>query len=115
MESMLGTFLSGSAAAALISGLFSLLQGRLQRGKRRSATEQALIDGMKFVLLDVIAQRAVRYLQAGEAELHDKQLLRQMHQVYHTGLGGNGDLDTLMERVDQLPVRLEGYGERGET
>ena len=38
-----------------------------------------------------------------------------MHQVYHTGLGGNGDLDTLMERVDQLPVRLEGYGERGET
>lgn len=32
MESMLGAFLSGSAAAALISGLFSLLQGRLQRG-----------------------------------------------------------------------------------
>ena len=115
MEGILTAFLSGSAASALITGLVALLQARLQRGRRQSETEQALVSGVKFLLMDVIAQRAVRYLQAGEAELHDKQLLRQMHQVYHTGLGGNGDLDTLMERVDQLPVRLEGYGERGET
>ena len=70
---------------------------------------------MKVVRGGGNAPGAGRYRQAGEAELHDKQLLRQRHQVYHTGRGGNGDLDTLMERVDQLPVRLEGYGERGET
>ena len=57
------------------------------------------------------------YIQTGEVELRDKQLLRRMHQVYHTGLGGNGDLDALMEQVDNLPVRLEPWvgGERGET
>lgn len=116
METLMAAFLGGSAASALISGLFSLLQARLQRGKRRSDTEQALVDGMKFILLDVIAQRALRYIDAGEAELHDKQLLRSMHQVYHTGLGGNGDLDALMEQVDKLPVRLHAWctGERGE-
>lgn len=116
MEHMIAAFLGGSAASALISGVFALIQGRLQRGKRRSETEQALVDGMKFILLDVIAQWALRYLQAGEAELRDKQLLRSMHQVYHTGLGGNGDLDALMEQVDRLPVRLEAWytGERGE-
>lgn len=116
MEQMIAAFLGGSAASALISGLFSLLQDRLRRGKRRSDTEQALVDGMQFILLDVIAQRALRYIQAGEAELHDKQLLRRMHQVYHDGLGGNGNLDALMDQVDRLPVRLESWSaaERGE-
>ena len=66
MEQMIAAFLGGSAASALISGLFSLLQDRLRRGKRRSDTEQALVDGMQFILLDVIAQRALRYIQAGE-------------------------------------------------
>lgn len=55
MEQMIAAFLGGSAASALISGLFSLLQDRLRRGKRRSDTEQALVDGMQFILLDVIA------------------------------------------------------------
>lgn len=116
MEQMIAAFLGGSAASAMISGLFSLLQDRLRRGKRRSDTEQALVDGMQFILLDVIAQRALRYIQAGEAELHDKQLLQRMHQVYHDGLGGNGNLDALMEQVDRLPVRLESWcaAERGE-
>lgn len=83
MEHMIAAFLGGSAASALISGVFALIQGRLQRGKRRSETEQALVDGMKFILLDVIAQRALRYLQAGEAELRDKQLLRSMPGLPH--------------------------------
>lgn len=116
MAELIAGILGGSAASALISGIFALIQGRLQRGRRRSETEQALVDGMKFVLLDVIAQRALRYIELGEAELHDKQLLRRMHQVYHSGLGGNGDLDALMAQVDRLPVRPEAWrsGERRE-
>ena len=117
MDGIIAAFFSGSAASALISGIFALVQARLRRGKQHSDTEQALVDGMKFILLDVIAQRAMGYIQTGEVELRDKQLLRRMHQVNHTGLGGNGDLDALMEQVDKLPVRLEPWvgGERGET
>src|SRR5699024_11758305 len=50
MDGILAAFFSGSAASALISGIFALVQARLRRGKQHSDTEQALVDGMKFIL-----------------------------------------------------------------
>jgi hypothetical protein len=32
-------------------------------------------------------------------------MLHKMHNVYHDGLGGNGDLDSLMSNVDELPLK----------
>lgn len=29
------------------------------------------------------------------------------HDLYHNGLGGNGDADDLMDQVDELPIMLE--------
>lgn len=28
-----------------------------------------------------------------------------MHDAYHTGLNGNGDLDVIMAQVDRLPLK----------
>nr|DAJ45489.1 MAG TPA: hypothetical protein [Caudoviricetes sp.] len=28
-----------------------------------------------------------------------------MHSVYHSGLGGNGDFDDLMEEFNELPIK----------
>ena len=45
MDGILAAFFSGSAASALISGIFALVQARLRRGKQHTDTEQALVDG----------------------------------------------------------------------
>ena len=47
------------------------------------------------------------YIAEGEIDFDDRRILRQMHTSYHNGLGGNGDLDALMEEVDSLPLKKE--------
>ena len=45
------------------------------------------------------------YTADGKIDFDDRQDLIDMHGVYHNALGGNGNLDKLMEEVMELPVK----------
>ena len=65
----------------------------------------ALKDGMKYVLLDRILHLGHSYIVSGEVSFDNRKRLGDMHNVYHNGLGGNGDADAVMQSVYELPLK----------
>lgn len=62
-------------------------------------------DAMKYVLLDRIICIGQSYIKHGEVTFDERKRLREMYQVYHDGLHGNGDADFIMKAVDALPLK----------
>jgi len=106
---IVGGLLGGSAVAALIN---AIAEGIRQRRKRkydtedgRDKNEQALKEGLKWVLYDRIRFLGQRYIYNGNVDFDDRKILNEMHKCYHEGLGGNGNLDNLMSEVNKLPLK----------
>lgn len=118
--------LTGAAGAAIIKLIDNVVQWKLNRKakledkadeqeeqKRQSDASwheetdkkiDALVDGQKFILLDRIQYLGRAYLRDGEVDFDDRRRLHQMHEAYHA-LGGNGDLNKLMQEVDELELK----------
>ena len=106
---IVGGLLGGSAVAALIN---AIAEGVRQKRKRKydkedgkDANIEALKAGLKWVLYDRIRFLGQHYISAGLVDFDDRRILNEMHKSYHEGLGGNGDLDNLMQQVNALPLR----------
>ena len=106
---VIGGLLGGSAVAALIN---QIGEGIREKNRRKYAKDDksredltALKSGLKWVLYDRIRYLGQAYLREGEIDFDDRRLLGEMHKSYHDGLGGNGDLDTLMQSVNDLPLK----------
>lgn len=56
-----------------------------------------MLDRMRYV--------GQNYLKQEEIDFDDRRIFHQMHDIYHNDLGGNGDLDQLMEAIDDLPLK----------
>ena len=108
--------LTGGVGAAAIKLLDHVIQWGLTRwagrraGAARVETEQekkinGLQAGLRVVLLDRIQYLGQSYLADGEISFDDRRRLHRMHDAYHTGLNGNGDLDVIMAQVDRLPLK----------
>lgn len=65
----------------------------------------ALVDSQKNVLFDRIQYLCRRYISEGEIDFDDRRGLNALHHSYHDGLGGNGDLDALMDSARALPLK----------
>ncbi len=122
-------FLSGAGGAALVAGLFALLQWWLNRRAKKQDTASAasagicaargeelkevkrLIDVLvvadRTILYDRIKHIGKSYIARGYVTLEELEDLERMHQVYHDKdkLNGNGFLDELMKTVKSLPKR----------
>lgn len=61
-------------------------------------------DALKSMLLDRILYLGRHYVAVGEVDFDDRKRLRDMHDCYHNGLGGNGDAKFIMDAVDELPL-----------
>lgn len=113
-------FLGGGIGVEIIKAV----AGRLDFKRRRRAAKEdqqsmdmeqelnclkqtvaAIKDGMKFVLYDRIRFLGQAYIADGEIDFDDRRILNNMHQSYHNGLDGNGDLDNLMGEVNRLPLK----------
>lgn len=106
---IVGGLLGGSAVAALIN---AIAEGIRQRRKRKydradgkDKDNQALKDGLKWVLYDRIRFLGQKYIADRKVDFDDRRILNEMHSCYHNGLGGNGDLDVLMHEVNALPLK----------
>ena len=119
MEYLLAV-LSGGAAVAVIEGVREALKWRRERRAVLSDRHALRIDerflalerqngiqseALKYILYDRIRYLGSQYIERGEIDFDDRRILNAMHGVYHEGLKGNGDLDTLMAQVNSLRLK----------
>lgn len=101
--------LGGSALSALITQIGNYISERRKRKDtvedRTEDKDAALKQGMKLLLADKIQYLGLRYIADGEIAFTNRKMLNEMHSVYHSGLGGNGDFDDLMEELNGLPIK----------
>lgn len=96
MEALL-TFLGGAGGAALVGGIFALIQKRAARNDNHS-------KALRYIMLYIIQERAKQHIKDESITLEERRSLHHWHKLYHDGLGGNGDADALMAQVDKLSI-----------
>lgn len=62
----------------------------------------------RITMQDRIGWLAEKYCDKGRISFSDYKMIKEMHDIYHHDLHGNGFLDTVMEDVGNLPK----YGEK---
>lgn len=97
MEILLAIIGSG-ALSSIIAGIFSLIQNRKNK-------KDGVSKGVRQLLYDRIKYLGRCYISDGTISAEDLEDLMQIHGIYHTDLGGNGYLDSLMEQVKRLPIK----------
>lgn len=120
--------LSGAFGAAIVAGLFGIIQWRQSRkaqkedraadkkvadcaarGAEIKALEKkvnALMVADRTILYDRIKHLAKSYIKRGWITVEEYEDLKRMHQVYHDDLEGNGFLDSIMAEVNKLEKRV---------
>ncbi len=67
--------------------------------------QEAQSNALMIILLDRILHLGQSFIAKGEITFDDRRRLHQMHDCYHSQLGGNGDADLVMDGVDELPLK----------
>ena len=65
---------------------------------------KTLSDGQMIILHDRIKYLGKGYMRDGCIQFDDREDLVQMHEIYHK-LGGNGNLNSLMQEIMKLPLK----------
>lgn len=73
--------------------------------KTLKKSDDAQSEALKLMLLDRVLYLGKGYIYKGEISYDDRRRFHAMHNCYHTGLGGNGDADLIVEGVDALPLK----------
>ena len=102
-------FLYALLTGACGAGLFSLVQFLITRHDKKKENESVEREALRYIMLYIIQERSKELLQKGSATMDEKRSLREWHDVYHKGLGGNGDADDLMKAVNNLPLAFEKH------
>ena len=102
---MLIELLSGAFGAALVAGLFGLLQRRRDQKDKQAAKDDGTTCGVRMLLYAEIKHLGKAYLEHKYITTEELEDLIAMHKVYHDALGGNGFLDALMKQVKSLPIK----------
>lgn len=100
----LASFLSGAGGAALIAGIFTLLQYRQKKKDAVAEENNAEKKALRYLMLYIIEERCKELIERGTVTLDELRSLHHWHEVYHDGLDGNGDADKLLKRVETLKL-----------
>ena len=104
----LAAILGGSFGAAIV-GLIQYLIGRHDKKKAGESSERR---ALRYLMLYIIQERCKEIIARGWTTLEERRSIGHWHDVYHNGLGGNGDADALMQQVMELPLRFDELGVR---
>ena len=104
--------MSTEIIVAIVTGLFSaagfgFVQFLIARKDRKKAETSSETKALRYIMLYIIQERAKELIQTGEATLEEKRAIHKWHELYHEGLGGNGDADNLMKEVDALKTKFD--------
>jgi hypothetical protein len=103
------SIVGGSCGAAIVSGTVALIQFLISRRDSRSGRADAQNKALRYLMLYIIQERAKQHIFDGCISLDDRRSLHHWHDLYHNGLGGNGDADALMRQVDSLPLDTDAF------
>lgn len=98
------SIIGGATGAAIITGAVTLVQFFVNRKDRHNGKEDAQNKALRYLMLYIIQERAKEHIKDQRITLDDRRSLHHWHNLYHNGLGGNGDADALMAQVDRLPL-----------
>ena len=104
----LAAILGGSFGAAIVS----LIQFLIGRHDKKKAGESSERKALRYLMLYIIQERCKELLARGWTTLEERRSIGHWHDVYHVGLGGNGDADALMQQVMELPLQFDELGVR---
>lgn len=76
------------------------LEGKIDKIEDRLG---GLERAQKITMHERIKRLAAKYCENGQISYADYEIIKQMHEIYHNDLHGNGFLDAVMEDVDNLP------------
>ena len=111
MRDVVLSILGGSAAGAVVTGLLSLLQywikRRDQKKDKQADKDDSNRKALRYLMLYIIQERAKDHIRDNKINLEDRRSLHHWHDLYHNGLGGNGDADALMSQIDNLPLETD--------
>lgn len=100
------SWIVGLVGGAFGASLMALIQFLIARHDKKQEAESVERQALRYLMLYTIQDTAKELLKAGSASLEEKRQLRQWHELYHSGLGGNGDADALMSAIDALPITV---------
>ena len=103
------SIIGGSCGAAVVTGAVALIQFFTNRRDKRSGKADLQSKALRYIMLYIIQERAKQHIKERCISLDDRRSLHHWHDLYHNGLGGNGDADALMEQVDHLPLDTEHF------
>lgn len=115
--------LIAASSGAITAFVNSRIEARKKKDEEKNNTEQILaklneLEGkinniedrlggleraQKITMHERIKRLAAKYCETGKISFDDYEIIKQMHQIYHNDLHGNGFLDAVMEDVDRLP------------
>lgn len=133
MTALIVGVIGGSFGAAIVNGIFKLIEQRRNRKAQKEDREdakqdvnaeqsedirklredvnaqiiaqQSMMAALREVLGAQIKAQCLQYLDDGSILSGDYEDLKRMHKVYHDELNGNGFFDDLMYKVRKLPMK----------
>ena len=94
--------------AILTSGAFSAIINAILAARREKRQEETGVSaGVRMLLYDRIKHLGKAYIQRGSVTSDELEDMIARHKIYHDDLAGNGFLDTLMDSVRSLPIKME--------
>ena len=83
---------------------FSILSAEFSKETTETESEtRGLRAGVREMLYDRIKHLGRKYIEAGQVREEDYNSINRMWTVYHDELGGNGFLDGVMDKIEELP------------
>ena len=112
--------LSCGIGSTLLSGIFTLIQIRMDRKERakdrahemsqKSFQElkkkiDASMRASEIIVRHIMKNAARNHIKEGTISYDERQDLMDLFKVYHDCLGGNGNIATLIEEAKKLPIK----------
>ena len=99
--------LGSGAITALITGLLAIRKIRVERQLAKEDETDVARQALRYLMLYIIQDQAKAYIAAGTITLDQLRVLHKQHDLYHSGLGGNGDANRLMMMVEALQITTD--------
>lgn len=94
---LLLALIGSSALSTLISCIFAAYTTRRKK-------DGDVVAGLRMLLYIHLKREGKEHIETGWIASDDLEDFLKMHEVYHTGLGGNGFLDSIVKQVKALKI-----------
>lgn len=89
---------------AAISELKNEIHALAEKVDEAKQTTDNVVFAQKVITMERVRYLATCFISAKKIDIENKETMRNMHKAYKA-LGGNGDLDTVMEEIEKLEVK----------